>query len=125
MPTITSRHSWSATYSDGTLVREGPSRYAELDRQRLASFAVFADRLDLVPAAAVEVPVGRRLVYRTRVWPRTGEMMMMLGTESEDRSLVDMTLVTDSGCVRIDAYGDDAVTGAPVLYDFEEVRCQP
>lgn len=116
--------SWRATYSDGSRVFDGPGRYAELDRKRLELFDVYLGSYDLMPILTIEVPKGRRLVHRQRVWPKTGDRVLMCGTENEDRSEVDIHLVrlADGFRGHLTAYGDDAMTGAPVLYDGEVVR---
>jgi hypothetical protein len=123
VPDITSPSSWRAVYDDGTTLDEGPGRYAEMDRSRLVRFALYREGM-IAPIWTVHVDPGRRLVYRARVWPRTGRRMLMVGTESEDRSDVDMHLIDLEPDVvwhgHIDAYGEDATTGAPVLYDFEQ-----
>jgi hypothetical protein len=123
-PTI-SPSEWRAVYDDGSTIVEGPGRYAELDRSRLVKFAVYQPG-SFAPLRVVPIEVGRRLVYRARVWPQTGRRMLMVGTESEDRSEVDMFLLDLEPDVvwhgHLDAYGEDATTGAPVLFPWEGVR---
>lgn len=125
MPVTTSPSSWRAFYEDGTTVDEGPGRYAELDRARLVKFAVYLPGM-ISPMWTTHVGLGQRLVYRARVWPRTGRRMLMVGVESEDRSEVDVHLIDLEPDVvwhgHLDAYGEDATTSAPVLFPWEEVR---
>jgi hypothetical protein len=122
---------WRAWYVGGQTVTDDDHdvAYATLDRSRMHAFECFVSPWAIVSDVQVIVPKGRRLVRRERVTLHSGTetRVLLVGTESDDRSNVDVWLISHDheGVLtrqHLRAYGTDAATCPPQLYDFETVR---
>lgn len=91
---------WKATYSDGTTVRSAACRWAELDRRRLARFAVYAHAYDISPALDIAVPIGYRIMQCVRnIQGKTLERFGIVALENADRSQVRLWTMDDAGII--------------------------
>lgn len=91
---------WKVTYSDGTTVRSAAARWAEIDRTRIAWFAVYAHADDIAPAFEVDVPLGYRVMQCVRnIQGKTLERFGLVALENEDRSDVKLWTLEDSGAI--------------------------
>ena len=117
---------WKGTYADGTSVRGNltyDTRWAELDRARLASVAIYAHSDDLAPVLEVDVPIGYRVLQRVRS-TLNSELTKagVLSLESDDRSQVKAWDIRSDGdgvwVTLMDA--PSAAVWAPNPLDFEQ-----
>jgi hypothetical protein len=112
---------WVVLMADGAVYDESDRRWVDLDRSKLSAIDYYIPG-SLRPFLHVDVPVGKRLVRRERVWPQSGERILIVGLENEDRSEVEVWLAKVDGQLmqaHLDAYPDYP----PELLPFEmEVR---
>jgi hypothetical protein len=120
---------WRAVYDDGSYQESlVPNAYANIDRTRLETFEVYPDEISLEPMYTVDVPSGKRLVYRARhQMSMSGNraLTILIALESEDRMEVDLymlrALSDGTEVIHQRGYGPDVESSEPPLFDHEIV----
>ena len=94
---------WMATYSDGRTVHSAACRWAELDRSRLAHFAVYAHPYDAAPILDVPVAKGQRVMQCVRNFQGPGTGLARVGIvarENADRTHATVWTLSEDGTVQ-------------------------
>jgi hypothetical protein len=112
---------WRARMADGSYAFSSNRRWSDLDRRKLEAIDFYVPD-DIGPFLHVDVPVGKRLVRRERVRTDTGERLLIVALESEDRSEVEVWLARVNGVAFEKAHLYAYPDYPPELFSFEEVR---